>query len=400
MNNNMDIQEIDYIKSNINSITTRKNLLDVLNNVKIFEFGEKAKPFTLSQLMYHCNPKLNEKRYTTFEIPKKSGGVRTIMSPNIGLKTILFCVNKILEAIYIPNNNAYGFVQNRNIVDNATKHINQNYIFNIDLKDFFPSVSQARVWKRLQLKPFCFNVEIASILAGLCCNNSVLPQGAPTSPMLTNIICEKLDRKLNGLAKRFNLHYSRYADDITFSSMHNVYQVNSEFRNELQRIIAEQNFTINDKKTRLNKIGDKQEVTGLIVSDRVNTNKKYIKDIRTVLHNWEKDGYSKADILFQQIYNTNKGYVKKGKHRMELVIGGKLDFLRMVKGSDNECYKKLQERFNKLSENIPKEGFTSIININDFLTEQYKKETEIKKIYTEEYLNKILDDLINKDLQE
>ena len=176
----------------------------------------------------------------------------------------------------------------------------------------------------------------------------VLPQGAPTSPLLTNAICDKLDRRLAGVAKRFNIRYSRYADDMTFSSMHNVYQDNSEFRLEVKRIIEEQGFIINEKKTRLQKRGARQEVTGLTVNEKVNVCRKYISDLRWILNLWEKKGYALAYSKFYPKYKREKGHVKKGEPVMENVIGGKLDYLKMVKGANNNTYKKLQERYDKL----------------------------------------------------
>lgn len=251
-----------------------------------------------------------------------------------------------------------GFTSGRSVLNNAKVHVGHNYVFNIDLKDFFSSIPQARVWKRLQLAPFNFPQEIANILAGLCCSydiffkTNVLPQGSPASPLLTNAICDKLDRRMIGVAKRFGLHYSRYADDITFSSMHNVYQEGSTFRSEIQRIISEQGFYLNENKTRLQKAGAHQEVTGLTVNAIVNVSRKYISDLRWILHVWEKEGYAKAYALFYSRYKHEKGYVKKGEPLMENVIGGKLNYLRMVRGSDNLAYQKLAARYAKLQELI------------------------------------------------
>lgn len=199
-----------------------------------------------------------------------------------------------------------------------------NYVFNLDLKDFFPSIEQARVWKRLQLAPFNFPVAIANIIAGMCCMKEVvqaedgsqtvryvLPQGAPTSPIITNMICDNLDRRLAGVAKRFGLNYTRYADDITFSSMHNVYHENGEFRKEVRRIIEDQKFTVNDKKTRLQKKGSRQEVTGIIVSDKINVTRDYVRDIRNILYMWEKYGYGVAFAKFFRSIRQRKVMSRK-----------------------------------------------------------------------------------------
>ena len=282
---------------------------------------------------------------------------------------LLRSVNELLKTVYVPNVYAMGFVEGRSVVNNADVHKRQNYVFNIDLKDFFPSIEQARVWKRLQAEPYNIPLEISNVIAGLCSmrllretekkeskfeNDKkfryVLPQGAPTSPILTNMVCERLDYKLSGLAKRFGLNYSRYADDITFSSPHYVYSKNGDFRKELNRIITEQGFMINTSKTRLQKKGMRQEVTGIIVSDKLNVFHSYTKDIRNILHIWEKYGYNDAYSSFLPCYKHNKGHVKRGNPDLINVIEGKLLYMKMVKGEDDAVYTKLYARFIKLKD--------------------------------------------------
>lgn len=344
------------IKNRFELVKTIDDLAELLNDIKKSEFGTIQYKITGSQLKFFSNDKIAPKRYRTFHIRKKSGGLREIKAPCYQLNIILRMLNLALSSIFEPDNAAMGFAPGRSVVTNAQTHIGHNYVFNIDLKDFFPSIPQARVWKRIQLKPFNFSKDVADVLAGLCCasiddgKKNVLPQGAPTSPLLTNAICCNLDRKMKGVAKRFGLHYSRYADDMTFSSMHNVYQEGSEFRKEIIKIISEQGFTLNDKKTRLLKNGCRQEVTGLTVNAIANVSRKYIKELRWILRAWEKYGYDRAYALFYPKYKTEKGYIKKGEPVMENVVGGKLDYLRMVKGSSNETYKKLKSRFDKLQQ--------------------------------------------------
>ena len=264
-----------------------------------------------------------------------------------------------------------GFVNGKSIVDNAKVHVGNHYVYNIDLKDFFPSIDQARVWGRLRNAPFNLNEsqkrsELANIIASLCCHEmeverlddsgsfvkvvkSVLPQGAPTSPTMSNIICERLDIRLAGVAKRFGLKYSRYADDITFSSMHNVYQKESDFLKEVERIIKDQKFNIKEAKTRLQKQGYRQEVTGLVVNEKTNVNKRYISQVRMWIYYWEQYGYEKATSFFAPKYSTDKGHTKQGKPSLENVLAGKLEYLKMVKGEKSSTYINLNERFKRLS---------------------------------------------------
>ena len=344
------------IRNRIIAIKTVEDLAELLNDIKKDEFGTSCHKITDKQLKFYSSDKYTSKRYRTFHIRKKSGGLREIKAPCYQLNIILRILNIALGAVFEPDSVAMGFAPGRSVVNNAQKHVGHNYVFNIDLKDFFPSIPQARVWKRLQLEPFNFSQEIVNVVAGLCCSyneelgQNVLPQGAPTSPLLTNAICCNLDRKMKGLAKRFGLHYSRYADDMTFSSMHNVYQEGGEFRKELLKIISEQGFTINDKKTRLLKTGCRQEVTGLTVNAIANVSRKYIQELRWILNAWEKYGYARTYALFYPRYKTEKGYIKKGEPVMENVIGGKMDYLRMVRGANNAAYKKLQSRFDKLQQ--------------------------------------------------
>jgi retron-type reverse transcriptase len=268
---------------------------------------------------------------------------------------MLTYLNVVFQALYEPTEAAMGFVPGRSIADNASAHVGKYYVFNTDLKDFFPSIQQPRLWAVLQLKPFSLNKELASVIAGLCCmrdanGDGVLPQGSPCSPILTNIICRKLDRRLTGLAKRFNLKYTRYADDITFSSDYNVFQDDSEFMAEFKRIIADQHFAINDKKTRLQKKNQRQEVTGLVVNEKINVAREYVRDIRNLLYIWKRYGYEHAYAKFFSRHAAAKAYRLKnqGVPSMESVIAGKLLYLRMVMGEDSSAYNKLLGTFKEL----------------------------------------------------
>jgi hypothetical protein len=245
------------------------------------------------------------------------------------------------------------------IVDNAKIHAGSTYVYNIDLKDFFHAFDRNKVKLGFMRAPFSLSKErepIAFVLACLCTHpflvegemQIVLPQGSPTSPTITNVLCESLDRRLAGLAKRFGAKYSRYADDITFSANHNIY-VKSEFIDELHRIIEEdQNLEVNKSKTRLQKVGYRQEVTGLVVNEKVNVRRRYVKQIRMWLYYWEKYGYQHAQELFEKDYKQDKGHVKKGGPSLMNVVDGKLEFLKMVKGFEDSTYKVLHGRFTSL----------------------------------------------------
>ena len=343
------------------------NLLNLIKKAEIEEMGLDSSmyhPFTEKQLNFYCNPSHTFHRYRQFKIKKKSGkGLRQITAPRTQtFMMMLSAVNQLFRSTYTPSEYAMGFADGRSVVTNARAHVGMNYVLNIDLKDFFPSIHQARVWKRLQLPPFNFNQPVANLIAGLCCMNDsrededgimksvfVLPQGAPTSPVITNMICDKLDFYLSRLAKRFNMNYTRYADDITFSSMRYVYSKKGKFMLELERIIKEQGFTINESKTRFQKRGDRQEVTGIVVSDKLNVTQKYVRDIRNILYMWDRYGYNVAYGKFFPKYKEEKGHVKKGNPDLINVIDGKLMYLKMVKGDDDPVYIRLYDKFQKLA---------------------------------------------------
>jgi len=375
---NLQEEHINFIKDAFHNMKSKDDFLNLLNYSKKLVYGEKAIPFSIKHINYHCNPKANKKRYSQFLIKKKSGEDRIINSPCKGLKSIQKCLNLILQAIYDVNPSANGFVPGRSIVDNAKVHSGSFYVYNIDLKDFFPSIEAGRISMRFQNPPFNLSEktgrkDLATTIAWLSCHEMkvdrlidnewqqvtkfVLPQGAPTSPTLTNIICQKLDFYFNAVANQFGLKYSRYADDITFSSSHNVYtegcaivnRKNNNFIQELNRIISEQGFFIKESKTRLQKQGYRQEVTGLLVNENPNVQKRYIKQLRMWLYFWEHYGYDKASTFFLPKYISDKAYTKKGQPNMANIIAGKLDFLKMVKGSENQLYLKLKGRFNKLT---------------------------------------------------
>ena len=330
----------------------KRDLLSHLNEIKEKLYGERCHMITMKQLNYHAYSKNNPKRYIQFQIPKKKKGeFRTITAPNAGLKCIQRCINAMLLEKFTSHPAANGFVPGKSIVDNAKVHLGQKYIFNIDLKDFFPSVTTGRVFACLQLPPFSYEKETASLIADLCCHDGVLPQGAPTSPTLTNIVCARLDWRLTKLANRYGMRYSRYADDITFSCMSNLFHEDGDFVKALRHFVEKEGFTINDAKTRINVFYQRQEVTGLTINVKPNVTQKYVKLIRIMLHNWEVAGYDYAQSKFLEHYHPTKNVI--GLHPIENVIGGKLDFLKMVKGEKDGTYIRLRNRFNELLGTVP-----------------------------------------------
>ena len=371
-------------------------LLDALNSAKVREFGAGAWPFTMAQIRYFSDPRNNSLWYGHHSIPKKSGGTREILSPVWMLKMLLESAGNLLQECYDAPETVMGFVPGRSIADNASKHVGKNYVYNADLKDFFPSITQKRVKVALMHPPFSFGADAAHMLSGLCCAHAdiarkgreiysemkrkqwageggkvsyrsevpaTLPQGAPSSPVLSNAVCVRLDRRLAGLARRFEVTYTRYADDITFSSNQNVFREGYSFLKEFRKIIADEGFTLNDGKLRLQKKGQRQEVTGLIVNSKVNVCRKYIRDLGSLLYIWERYG---VDTAYARFLRHNVDWRKTEDNaihdsvlfrpHMVETIQGRLAYIRMIRGKDDPVWSRLNDRFLKLKEQYEARG--------------------------------------------
>lgn len=361
---------IDFLREKFAQMQTKQDFVSLLSEASSILYGVGSKPVLLKSLNYYANQKICKKRYTFFLINKKAGGYRSIHAPVRGLKNILRPLNLILQSVYQPHDAAMGFIPKKSIVNNAQSHIGNHYVYNIDLKDFFSSVEAGRIRSRLNYPPFNLidgeRKDIANMITWLCThkmeverlNNSgnfdkakknVLPQGAPTSPAITNIICERLDFHLHQLAQKRDIKYTRYADDITFSCMYNAFENDGDFLGKVREIISNQFFNIKETKTRLQRGGYRQEVTGLIVNDKVNVRRRYVKQIRMWLYYCEKYSYEKAQQIFIRDYIADKGHVMKGKPNLINVLDGKLEFLKMIKGNEDPTYITLKKRFDKLN---------------------------------------------------
>ena len=323
-------------------IKTKNDLLKVLN------ISEKKYDY----LVYR-----KKNLYTSFNIKKKQGGFRKILSPCQELKKIQQGLNIILENNYIFNETVVqGFVKNHSIKTNAIIHKDSNYIVNIDLKDFFDSIHFGRVQGMFMKSPFNFSNYIATNLAKITCYEKKLPQGAPTSPTISNIICYRMDRKLVHLCKKNNCRYTRYADDITISTkMLYLPKKIAKFSdgqvilsNEITNIIKEEGFTINISKLQISPNNQRQEVTGLIVNEKINVKKVYIKNIRALLNNAKKYGIYLAGCKYYEKASINCSNRKNVIKKFINTLKGKIEFLKMIRGLDDYIYIKYASQFNEL----------------------------------------------------
>lgn len=276
-----------------------------MKNIKTRNDFAKFIGVKLQTLTYLLYIKKIDNCYNTLEIPKKNGDTRTICIPNKNLKKVQKKLYNKLSTYYdeIKTQNnftskiSHGFEKNRSIVTNAEVHKNKRYVVNLDLLDFFPSINFGRVRSYfIKNNYFEINDDIATILAQLTCYKGTLPQGAPTSPLIANMICNIMDIRILKIAKKYRLDYTRYADDLTFST-NNKYFLNDydKFLEDIKNIIHRSGFELNSKKTRLLFSNSRQEVTGLVVNKKISVPKEYYKNTRAMAHSLYKNGYFLID---------------------------------------------------------------------------------------------------------
>ena len=262
------------------------------------------KPNAVSYILYKIP---SEEKYSTFEIPKKNGGVRIINAPTEKLKhlqrRLANLLNDCFEEIFDDKRYkvlSHGFRKGRSIISNAQKHRNKRHVFNVDLKDFFPSINFGRVRGFfIKNNHFNLNPKVATIIAQIACHDNQLPQGSPCSPVISNFIGHLLDVRMVNLAKKTKCTYSRYADDLTFSTNNKDFPQKIATMNDkcdwsvggaLRREIEKVKFSINDKKTSMQFKTSRQTTTGLVVNKKVNIKKEYYKKARSMCHELFKTG--------------------------------------------------------------------------------------------------------------
>lgn len=315
--------------------------LKTAHSIKDVAFALKMEP---DKLFYVVKNTDEGRYYKKFKIPKKNGDFRDISKPIKGLALAQDRLSPVLHYVYNPGPYVKGFVKQTSFIENARYHQNQKWVLNIDLNDFFPSISFPRVRGLFLSRAFGFNQRVATILARLCTFEGHLPQGASTSPVLANMIAKPLDKKLVDIAKNEQLKFTRYSDDITLSSSKRLVPSSviksfedHGFRGEvvlgdhLKQVVRSSGFTINDEKTRLMFPDNRQEVTGLIVNDRANIRRKDISRIRMKIYSVKKFGPSEAAAVWGQ--NNATGMIKH--------LIGWLAYIRQVRGPSDPVLAKL-----------------------------------------------------------
>lgn len=223
--------------------------------------------------------------YREFQISKKSGGTRKIEAPSDELKLIQLWIKENILDKFSVSQYAKGFKKGVSIYDNALPHVGKELLINIDLKDFFPSIGYKEIYKVFRY--IGYTDSVSKLLTKLCTNaNDVLPQGSPASPALSNLVSLKLDKRLGSLAKSIGADYTRYADDITFSGKKSI----RKYESVIRKIISEEGYEINEEKYRIQYSFQRQEVTGLIVNDKVSVPQKYVAELDNAIYYCKKYG--------------------------------------------------------------------------------------------------------------
>lgn len=277
--------------------------------LKVTQLAE-ALGLTIPQLRALCYQReaATSSHYYRFEIPKRSGGSRAIWAPYLRLKTAQRWIHDQILGRLLVHGAAHGFLPGRSIASNAEVHTHSRLLLKLDIENFFPSIS----WRRIKgvFRKAGYNEQIATLLALLCTESPrevvrhagkdyyialgdrCLPQGAPTSPALTNVLCLRLDRRLSGLAQKQGWRYSRYADDLTFSLPATTAALPAlgPLLGAIQSIVSDEGLRLNRDKTHVIHAGSAQTVTGLRVNDEhaPRVSRQLKRQIRAAIHNLQQ----------------------------------------------------------------------------------------------------------------
>lgn len=304
----------------------------------IFDFVHLAMYFKCSSEVLKGVVANVERHYNEYKIRKKAGGDRPIEAPDYLLKDIQrwIYINILCKDTSI-NDCVHGFIPKsmnkdkmRGVLTNAAPHAGHDWLINIDLKNFFHTVKLDKV--KDYFSSLGYENEVVKTLTALCTYKSRLPQGAPTSPMLSNIIASTMDVMMLKYCNKRGIVYTRYADDLTFSANSDVEVPPIE---DIYKIVYLNGFKVNRMKTKVRYKGCRQEVTGLTVTNGVHVSQRFKKEILRELHFCKKFGvYEHYKHL-----NTTKGLYKEW-------LRGKIMFVRQI---DPACGNKMLEQFNELN---------------------------------------------------
>ena len=327
------------LMSRLTALKAAKSLGDL---AKLLDF----KPKGVSYILYK-QPAAS--KYATFQIPKRSGGHRTIKAPSDSLKLLQQrlsdflqdCVDEINAVSGRRDRAAHGFKRKRSIITNARQHRHRRWVFNVDLEDFFLSINFGRI-RGFFIKTRAFELQeaVATVITQIACHENSLPQGSPCSPVISNLIAHLLDMRLVKLASESGCTYSRYADDLTFSTnkrdFPSAIAVPSAAEGAgshvwlageaLRKVIESAGFRINAKKTHLMYRASRQSVTGLVVNERINVRWEYRHNVRAMVDRLVRTGH--FDLL--AVKRENGGPVLEERPGTLNELHGMLGFIDSV----------------------------------------------------------------------
>lgn len=257
--------------------------------------------------------------YREFTVPKKSGGRRIINEPLPDLKTVQSWILHNILVKYRCSKYAKAYLPKKSIRDNARFHCRQKYIVNLDIVDFFPSTKKRTVYKTLAHRGYTKGITL--LLTNLCTLRGALPQGAPTSPYLSNLCFLDLDEQISDYCKKNSWMYTRYADDMSFSGSGNIHSLIKT----VSCLVYQQGYKLNSKKTRVSGRGARQQVTGVVVNEKMQVTRSVRRRIRQEMHYITTYGLN-SHLEHQQI--TNKYYVSR--------LLGKIQYCLFINPKDEE----------------------------------------------------------------
>ena len=313
--------------------------------------------------IYHYAFRIDKKNaYSTFEVPRRNGRARRIDAPVRTLKFIQRLIHESLSRIYRPHRAVHGFLAERSIVTNAREHVGRQYVLNVDLADFFPSITRKRVHRCLIGEPYRLNRKVANLIAALSTNAYArLPQGSPSSPVIANMVAADLDAALANLCGELRCRYTRYADDITISTVRNEMSPDlARYPNaqgtgqvilgdKLVAVIENNGFRINHLKSRMYSYWTRQTCTGLVVNgEKPSPSRAYIRRLRSLVDHWRKNGWEDAA---QVLHEKENRILFDDRERLLNHVRGRIGFVKMVRGQTDDTCRRLEQVIDTLPEN-------------------------------------------------
>lgn len=325
---------------------------DVLGSLRDRADVARALGTTVRRLHFLLFRLSSERQYRTFAIRKRRGGTRLIRAPILPLKVAQKRIATLLAARYQPRSCVFGYVKDRSIQMNADCHVAKRWVLRVDLKDFFPSINFGRVRGVLLAEPFALPELVATTIAQICCHKNELPQGSPASPLLSNVICRGLDRALAKLARAHRCNYTRYCDDLVFSTNRRTFpSALAKFDTSdppkaivglsLEGEITRAGFVVNPDKVRLRPSSHRQMVTGLVTNMRVNVPRQYIRDLRMILHVWRKCGPDEAADWYLAKHDKRNRPPGKKVPSFKDIVRGRVQYVGSVRGWNDPTYVRL-----------------------------------------------------------